>query len=117
EDDVEMASVAHCSIPQILIGAGVLPRHVVLPDWLQAGLGSFMQTPPNSLWRNFGGLHWAHLFAFQDLRKNDPAFRSADKLLRSIVTNEFFTDKKTPSKEAQASSWALTYFLAQKKLN
>jgi len=116
EDDVEMASVAHCCIPQILIGAGVLPRHVALPDWLQSGLGSFMQTPPNSLWRNFGGLHWAHLLAFQDLRNTDAFKNNDDKLLRSIVTNEFFTDKKTPSKEAQASAWALTYFLAQRKL-
>ncbi len=118
EEDTEQASVSHSGTRQILVGAGLMPHSVDLPQWIQSGIGSFMQTPYGSPWRGYGAPHWSYLLSFRELKK-DKKLPPADQLLRSVIADTYFKEgkKKDPSVKARATAWALTYFLAQKKLD
>ena len=117
DEDAERASVSHSGTRQILVGSGILPRSVELPQWIQSGAGSFMQTPYGSPWRMYGAPHWSYLLSFRELKKEK--LPPASELMRSVISDRFFNDspKKDPSVKARSTAWALTYFLAQKRLD
>ena len=118
DEDCERASVSHSGTRQILVASGRIPGTVELPQWMQAGVGSFMQTPYGSPWRGYGAPHWSYLLSYQELKKDNKLPSSAE-LLRSVISDRFFTEgnKKEPSVKARSTAWALTYFLAQKRLD
>jgi hypothetical protein len=118
EEEQEQAAVSHSATRQILVGAGLMPGTVDLPQWIQSGIGSFMQTPYGSPWRGYGAPHWSYLLTFRELKK-DRKLPPAEKLLQNVVLGDFFKEgsKKDPSVKARATAWALTYFLAQKRLD
>ncbi len=118
DEEQEQASVSHSATRQILVGAGLMPGTVDLPQWVQSGTGSFMQTPYGSPWRGYGAPHWSYLLSFRELKK-DKKIPAADQLLRSVVGDKYFAEgnKKDPSVKARATAWSLTYFLAQKRLD
>lgn len=119
EEDGERASVSHSGTRQILVGAGLLPGTVSLPAWIESGVGSFMQTPYGSPWRSYGGPHWSHLLSFRELKEKKKLPSRSHDLLLKVIRNEFFTaaDRKDPSEKARSTAWALTYYLAQKRLD
>ncbi len=122
-EDGEVAAVAHSGTRQLLVASGLLPRHVRLPQWVQAGMGSFFQTPYASPWRSYGAPHWSHFFTFQELRKqqkNKPAPEEPQDLLRHVITDKYFRDANKPggsTLKARSSAWSLTYYLAHQKLD
>ncbi|MBI1914475.1 MAG: DUF1570 domain-containing protein [Planctomycetes bacterium] len=130
KEDGERAAVTHSGTRQLLVASGLLPHNVALPMWVQSGMGSFFQTPYSSPWKSYGAPHWQYLFAFKEMKEKN-LLGEPHKLLREIITDKIFLDnprgrlaksnqtrgRPEPSLKARASSWALTYYLAQKKLN
>ncbi len=112
----------------MLVASGLLPQNVAMPQWIQSGIGSFFQTPHSSPWKSYGAPHWQYLLAFKEL-KEKKQLDEPHKLLRAVLTDKFFHDKawgkkvdgkkpqKEPSLKARATAWALTYYLAQKRLD
>ncbi len=50
EADAERMTVSHHGSRQLAYAAGLLPRYVVAPEWIQYALGSFFETPLGSPW-------------------------------------------------------------------
>src|SRR5207302_8746015 len=91
EEDQEQASVSHSATRQILVGAGLLPGSVDLPQWVQSGMGSFMQTPYGSPWRGYGAPHWSYLLSFRELKK-DKKLAAPYELLKGVVGDNYFAE-------------------------
>jgi hypothetical protein len=116
EEEGELAAVSHSGTRQLLVGSGLLPHNVIVPHWLQSGMGSFMQTPYGSPWRGYGAPNWSYLLSFHELKKDKKLPAAAD-LLRDVLADRYFRegDRKHPSVKARATAWALTYYLMQNK--
>lgn len=119
KDDAEVAAATFDGTRQLLAGAELLPGNVAAPQWIHAGMGSLFQTPAGSPWRMYGAPHWAHYFTFKKL-KTDKKLPGDFQLLKDVVTDRYFIEgskeKGTPVK-GRSTAWALTYFLATKKLD
>jgi hypothetical protein len=91
---------------------------VTLPQWLQSGTGSFLETPYGSPWKMYGAPHWVYLFSYQELEKQKK-LAAPHQLLRDVITDKYFKEGKKKGKssvKARATAWALTYYLAQRRL-
>jgi hypothetical protein len=127
EDDAERASVTHEGSRQLLAASGLLPRAVSAPRWLEFGMGSFFETPTGAPWISIATPHPTlddqnnYLLQYQNAAKKKKLDPPA-VALESVVTDRYFHAMKN-SKDAPAllkartMSWALTYFLAQTKLD
>jgi hypothetical protein len=129
QDDAEMAAVTHEGTRQLLAATGQIPRNVAVPEWLQFGWASFFETPRGSAWQTVGSPNSSLLPEFNYLAQYKAAAK-ANKLekqrslmLEKVITDQYFHEfAKNPKSEdarikARTLSWALTYFLAQKKLD
>ncbi|HXG09451.1 MAG TPA: DUF1570 domain-containing protein [Gemmataceae bacterium] len=127
EVDAERATVSHLSTRQLLAASGLLPCNVAAPEWLRFGLGSFFESSKGSPWSGVGtpsasfSEEHNYLYQYKKMTNQD---RKLDKaaLLRGVVTDQFFRQApvaKDPQAlvRARATAWALTYFLAHKKLD
>jgi hypothetical protein len=126
EEDGELATVSHEVPRQLLAASGLLPRHVEVPRWVEFGMGSFFGTAKGSPWQTLaapsGSLIEAnnYLYTYKVWRKakklDDPK-----TALEKVVTDQYFRlskgDKDPVALEkARTLTWALNYFLAQRKL-
>jgi hypothetical protein len=126
EEDAELAAVSHDGTRQLIAAAGLTTPGVVVPEWIQFGMGSFFETPKGAPWTTIGNAHWDYLPFFLDLDKNkEKKLEKPVDLVKSIVTDHYFRlaldPKKSkpedePEMKARALSWALTYYLAHNKL-
>jgi hypothetical protein len=128
ENDSERATISHGATRQLLTAAGLVPRHVDAPEWLQFGMGSFFEIPKGAPWPSIGAPSATFNDPFNYLlqyRKMTDKDRKLDKkaLLENIVTDRLFHQAMTGKKEiaallqARATAWALTYFLAHRQLD
>jgi hypothetical protein len=122
EDDAELAAVSHDGTRQLLYASGLLPRGVAAPEWAQFGLGSFFETPVGSPWMSPGAPSFVYLPVFKEMVKRKRLEKSDVDTLRKVVTNSYFRfaerAKTEGSKQkAESTAWALTYYLAQKRLD
>jgi hypothetical protein len=126
EDDAELAAVSHEGSRQLLAASGLLPRAVSAPRWIQFGMGSFFETPTGAPWTSIGAPHPTlddqnnYLLQYQNANKKkklDPPAEALEK----VVTDRYFHSSRPKEKvdllKARSMSWALTYFLAQAKLD
>jgi hypothetical protein len=122
EDDAELASVSHDATRQLVYASGLLPRGVVAPEWVQFGMGSFFETPAGSPWMSPASPSYRYLPVFKELHKGKKLESSDADTLRKVITNVYFRHAervKTESakQKAQSTAWALTYYLAQRRLD
>jgi len=124
EEEAILAAVSHEGARQLVAAVGLLPRTVEVPRWIDFGVASLFETPKGSLWTTTGGLnlHYQSIFkAWEKNKKIDEA--SHLRALKAVITDEDFhglkeslnVDEKVT--KARTKAWALTYFLAQKKLD
>jgi len=124
EEEAILAAVSHEGARQLVAAVGLLPRTVEVPRWIDFGVASLFETPKGSLWTTTGGLnlHYQSIFkAWEKDKKIDDATQL--RALKAVITDEDFhglkeslnlDDKVT---KARTKAWALTCFLAQKKLD
>lgn len=134
EEDAERTAISHEGTRQLLAASGLIPRSVQAPDWLQYGLASFFETPRRAFYPSAALPSWTNLIDFKHLRKNKK-LESAEEAFTNTVTNTYFrnanqsmaklkdrkdrrdsplAEKAKEEREiAQATSWALVYYLAK----
>ncbi len=126
QEDAEIASVTHEGTRQLLAATGMLPRNVAVPEWLQFGWASFLETPKGALWMTTGAPNSSLLPDLNYLAQ----YKAADKAgklkdhtqaLMDVVSDADFREyAKNPKSEeakvkARTMAWALTYFLANSR--
>lgn len=117
------ASCSHLAGRQFLFSAGLLPSNVRVPEWVQFGMGSFLESPVNSPWASPTGPSALYLPMFKELKQKNKLETRASETLQKVITNAYFRKaldaEKEPDQEeldkARSSSWALTYFLAHRR--
>ncbi len=124
EESSEYGSISHNASRQLLYASGLLPPHVVVPEWLLFGMSSIFETTPGIPWKNMGAANPIYLTRFRDLQ--NPSIGKTLELngalaLRQVVTDTYFrTALRHPPdsdevKKARATAWALCYHLARKE--
>jgi hypothetical protein len=131
EDEAERATIAYEGTRQLLAAIDFVPRTVELPQWADFGVASFFTTPKESFWSGVGTTGSAYFRKYktweQTLNNASPSGEALEKnsaeALKAVVTDRNFRlIKDSPHKEkatakARTMAWALTLFLAEKKLD
>ncbi|MFO0928205.1 MAG: DUF1570 domain-containing protein [Gemmataceae bacterium] len=120
--------MTHEASRQLLFAAGLVPRNVNVPEWLQFGFGSFFEQPLQSPWGAPGAAnpYWLPRFKQQynnDTKKNVYGTKNSEKTIKG-GDRRAVSQQAAPgeSKEcalagkARAAS-ALTFFLARQVLD
>src|SRR5207253_3623540 len=110
---------------QLIAAVGLLPRNVEAPEWFDFGMGSFFETPKGSFWPGVGGINAPYQWNFKQWKSKKSKYWEKDSLvaLKSVVTDHYFNQARGSKKKeaeltrARTMAWALTYFLAQQKLD
>src|SRR4029077_18319036 len=92
ENDSQRAGISHDGSRQMIYAAGLLPRNVAAPEWVQFGMGSFFETPQASPWISTGGPNIEHLPNFRDYQKLNRFEKTAGDTLRKVVTDAYFRE-------------------------
>jgi hypothetical protein len=112
-------TVAHEGAHQILSNIGVQPRPSNWPLWLVEGLAEYCATTSITkkgiMWSGLGAINSLHMATIRELE--DPL--NAKKIARkeSISPSETLLLKSSLSPTDYALAWALTHYLAQKRLS
>jgi hypothetical protein len=127
EEEGEIATASHEGSRQLLAAAGLLPRSVRAPQWLEFGMGSFFETAKGSPWASLGASSTSlidannYLYTYKTWsvsKKLDPP----KVALERVITDYYFRQPnvtKDPAvlHKARTTAWALTHFLAEQKLD
>jgi len=122
ESESELAAVAHDGTMQLLAATGLIPRTVMVPEWVRFGTASFFETPKGAWWQGTGAPSHLYLKKFKDW-ETKKKLDKPEVELKKVVTDEFFREarkeKVNPDAawtKARTMTWALTYFLAEEHL-
>jgi hypothetical protein len=121
QEESSLASVSHEGSIQLAVATGLLARNVEIPEWAPFGLGSFFETPKGAFWPGVGAPHWTYMVKFK-VWKDNKKLDSAPEAIRKVITNQYFREatgeeSKHPLMKARTMSWALTFFLMNRKLD
>jgi hypothetical protein len=118
KQEILRATITHDASRQMLYASGLLPRNVAAPEWILFGMGSFFETPRQSLWPSFAALSPYYFPLFKEnMRKGFEASPAAT--LRQVVTDSYFrraglgSSKGAAVERARTAAWSLTYYLAE----
>jgi hypothetical protein len=125
EAESEIATVSHEGTRQLIAAVGLLPRNVEVPQWFDFGVGSFFETPKGSFWAGVGGTNVPYQWNLKRWKSSKSKYweKNALEALKAVVTDRYFREAGTSKKKeaelnrARTMSWALTYYLAQQKLD
>ena len=133
EDAPEIAAlrrpqtVAHEGTHQILQNIGIQPRLAAWPPWLIEGLAEYCSTPQTTkkgtTWAGLGVVNSLHLATIKDL--NDPLSAQVSGSARpehigrpkGMPLVEYLVKKTELTPTDYALSWAVTHYLAVKKVD
>ncbi len=104
----DIANVSREVSHQLAANTGLLPRRVVIPRWLDAGLAMYFEAPSDEAWGGVG--------AVDDLRIEQYRALKDDRLRSNIdvIIEDQSLDRRAPRSSrpvAAAQVWALTHFL------
>lgn len=121
QEEGELQTVSHEGTRQLVTAAGLLPRNVAAPEWIEFGMASFFEVSKNSLWPGYGGSSWDYLIDYKALEK-DKRLDKPEEALERVISDSYFrqarlSDDPQALHKAQVMAWSLTYFLAQRKRN
>jgi hypothetical protein len=119
-------TVAHEGTHQILQNIGVQPRLASWPIWLVEGLAEYCSPPTmtkkGAAWGGLGLINPMHMATIRDLE--DPLSLQAQGTKRARVGREpgmplveYLVTRTELSPTDYALAWALTHYLAQKRVN
>jgi hypothetical protein len=130
ENEAELASVTYEGTRQLIAAAGLLPRNVETPRWIDFGMASFFETPETvgdyygAFWPGVGvSLPYFWRFKVWDRTKSVNLDRDAARALKSVVSDRYFHEisdgkkKETEQARARTMAWSLIYYLAEKRLD
>jgi hypothetical protein len=102
EEDSERATITYEGTRQLLVGSGMFPRHVNVPDWVLEGLSSYFETPAPAVYPGVGLPSWTHLISFKYFHqeKASKLAKSSD-VLYNVLTDRYFAQAMHSSELAQ----------------
>lgn len=125
-EESELATVTHAGTRQLLTATGLLPRTVVLPDWLQVGLPSFFETPKFSqetltgaFWVTCGAPHWVYHPLWREFEERK-VLDAPEEAMKAVITDAYFHEARFDPRaqlRAKVMAWSLVYFLAHRRLD
>lgn len=143
QEDGERAAVSHEGTRQLFVGAGLQPRTLVLPTWVQFGMASVFETakPPYPLapvevrapyWHGWGGASWKYTRLFRHfeheqsmgaregiIREDKEFTRAGRTLLHTIRDSEFSEARENPRQGSlhllmgRTYAWGLCHYLTR----
>jgi hypothetical protein len=135
DDEAERAAVSHEGSRQLFVSAGLVPRTVVVPQWVEFGSASVFETPKGpfhgapiaasvALYPGVVGPSWAYLRPFHDEIKaaeSRPQGLNPADLLKSVITDVQFNNVVSAADKdgllrARSNAWALAYYLHKARL-
>lgn len=135
-EEAEQAAVSHEGTRQLLTAIGLLPRTVLLPEWVQSGLPSVFETPRSdpftqagAFWPTFGEPNWVYLTYYKIWEQSKPPSTWLEKTpaeaLQAVLTDRYFMQANTAKEDvavdetirARTMAWALSYYLVQRHLD
>jgi hypothetical protein len=130
-EEAELAAVSREGTRQLLTACGLLPRAVLMPEWVQFGLPSVFETPKydpfsqvGAFWPTFGEAHWVYLVYFKLWEQaKSPLLEKPEEALKAVLTDRYFreaeADPKDPDKliRARVMAWSLCYYLTSRNLD
>lgn len=122
QEDSEISTVTYEGTRQLLAAVGYYPRSVLLPQWIDFGMASLFETPKGALWVGTGTPNLAFQVNFKVWDESKKLEKGgAPEALRSSLTDSYFRrisdskNKDVALTKARTMSWALTYYLANRK--
>jgi hypothetical protein len=131
DDDSERATISHEATRQLLLATGVLPRLVNVPEWIQSGMASYLDTSYGALYNGVGLPSWSHLVAFKHFRRANKLGATPYDALVNTISSKFFRDVlhaeedqkdnldgatqelKDANDIAHSTAWSLVYYIIQ----
>jgi hypothetical protein len=102
EEDAERATITYEGTRQLLIGSGMFPRHVNVPEWVLSGLASYFDTPTQAVYSGVGLPSWTHLVSFKHLqREKSSPLANSSEVLYQVVTDRYFERARKATEAAQ----------------
>ncbi|HZY89991.1 MAG TPA: DUF1570 domain-containing protein, partial [Gemmataceae bacterium] len=115
KDESELCSTSHGVARQMLFASGLLPRNVAAPEWLQFGVGSFFEAPPESPWPTIGIANFYYTPRIKEMKTKKKLERTPYDTLEKLVTDGYFRaggrDKDASVRKGRAAAWSLVYYL------
>ncbi len=133
EDDAERATLTHDGTRQLLVGSGLFPRNVNVPEWVLSGLSSYFDTPALAVYPGVGLPSWTELINFKYFQKEKSGkLNNPTDVLYSVLTDRYFQQAQQASELARdqpedekladrardawdlarSTAWAFVYYLA-----
>jgi hypothetical protein len=126
EVDRDRTAATHEATRQLLFATGLLPRNVVVPEWVLFGTAAFFESPLNTPWPSVGAPSFEWLPLFKEYRTTRYE-RSAADTLQHVITDGYFRaipqgsdpasrrGRHGAELRARAAAWSLMYYLAREK--
>jgi hypothetical protein len=89
DTDGQRTAISHDGTRQLIVAAGLVPRGVEVPQWLDFGMASFFETPKGRPWTGPGVASWTYLPLAKDEVKGKNAEKPLD-LLKGVITDRHF---------------------------
>lgn len=120
-EEAELLSSTQVGVEQIIAAAGLLPRTVPAPEWLQFGVPSCFAASRGALWAGFGGPNWELLMEFKQ-RVQAKKLAPAPESLRKLLNGDYFRQANASGDrdamiQARCLAWGLSHFLVHRHLN
>jgi hypothetical protein len=135
DDEAERAAVSHEGSRQLFVATGLVPRTVVVPQWVEFGSAAVFETPKGpfhdaplaasvALYPGVAGPSWAYLRPFHEEIKaaeGRPQGLNPADLLKSVITDAQFNNVVSAADKdgllrARANAWSLAYYLHKARL-
>ena len=110
EEETAHAAITREGTRQLYSALGILPQHVVLPKWIESGVGSLLQKPKDSgvvkvtggkngvavgLWAGYGSPNYVQLREWRDLWAKKELSAPPKDLLTNVLTDRYFDAVRT----------------------
>jgi hypothetical protein len=131
DDEGERAAVTHEGSRQLFVATGLVPRTVVLPQWVEFGSAAAFETPKGpfpeapleasvALFPGVVAPSWEYLRIFKKHVDADQRHTEAE-FLKAVVTDWYFNRVVSPADhegvlKARTSAWGLAYYLLKTRL-
>jgi hypothetical protein len=107
----DIATVSREAALQLAANAGLLPRRIEIPIWVQEGLAAYFEAPSEGAWAGSGAVSESRLTDYSVMKK-DTLHASIDFIVADQIIG--YTSAHGARQPGEAQVWALTHFLFER---
>lgn len=110
EEEMDHSAMSREATRQLYIATGIIPRHVMLPSWLESGLASFLQHPKGPVFAKdskgenqmvvglaygYGAPNFLQHRKFRELDSSKELNPNPEVLLKNVLMDRYYEAAKT----------------------